>query len=232
MRQYLAGLRSGLPVIFGFIPVGIAYAVLARQAGLSIGETVLMSMTVFAGASQFMAVGMVIQGAGIYAIILATLILNLRHFIMSTCVMDRMKDGGKAARLLASFGVTDESFAIFTIGKEENTGIKYFLGLITVTYFSWIAGSAIGAVASDFLPLILTASFSVALYAMFISLIIPSVSKNFRLGLLVAITAVCNIILSQFLAASWSLIISTLLCAFIGVFFVDLKEEDGGNDES
>ena len=226
MKQYLAGLRAGSPVIFGFIPVGIAYAVMARQAGFSIMETVFMSMTVFAGASQFMAVGMYAQSAGIAAIIIATLIINLRHLIMSTCVVDRLEDGRKPIRLLAAFGITDESFAIFTTGKEKNYSILYLFGLITVTYLSWITGSAIGAIASDFLPLILTASFGIALYALFISLVVPNITKNFKLGLLVVMTGVCNTILTQFIAASWAIIISTLLCAFIGVYFVDLKDED------
>ena len=73
-QQYLAGVRSGLPVIAGFFPVGIAYALLARQAGMSPVETVLMSATVLAGSSQIMAAGMVLQGAGLAAVILATFV--------------------------------------------------------------------------------------------------------------------------------------------------------------
>ena len=112
--QYLEGMRAGIPVILGFVPVGIAYAIMARQAGFSIFETIVMSVTVFAGASQMMAVGMYVQGAGIIAMILATFILNLRHLIMSTCVVNRMKNEPIKLKLLATFGVTDESFAIFT----------------------------------------------------------------------------------------------------------------------
>lgn len=89
--QYLAGMHAGIPVILGFVPVGIAYAIMARQAGFSVFETVFMSVTVFAGASQMMAVGMYVQGASIAAMILATFILNLRHLIMSTCVVNRIK---------------------------------------------------------------------------------------------------------------------------------------------
>ena len=226
--QYLSGMRSAVPVILGFVPVGIAYAIMARQAGFSIGETCAMSVTVFAGASQMMAVGMYAQGAGVIAMILATFILNLRHLIMSVCVMNRMHRASLKARLLAAFGVTDESFALFTTEKEEKCTAAYFLGLITVTYSSWIAGSFIGAVASDFLPPILTASLGIALYAMFIGILTPGVSKNLRLGLLVLLTAVCNSILMQFMPSSWALIASTLICALAGVFFVDLEPEKKG----
>ena len=223
--HYIHGLRSALPVILGFVPVGIAYAIMARQAGFSAAQTCVMSLTVFAGASQMMAVGMTEQGAAIGAVIIATFILNLRHFIMSTCVAAKMKGSVPAAKFFACFGVTDESFAIFTTEKEEFSTIHTFLGLITVTYLSWNAGTLIGAVASDFLPVIVTASLGVSLYAMFIGLLVPGLKGNRRLGLLVLITAICNTVLSQFMASGWSLIVSTLLCAFAGVFFVDLGED-------
>ena len=97
-RDFIAGMRAGLPVLFGFIPVGIAYAVLAMQSGFDGVQTILMSVFVFAGASQMMAVGMYAQGAGIIAMIVTTFILNLRHLIMSTCVMNKMKAAPRRMR--------------------------------------------------------------------------------------------------------------------------------------
>lgn len=155
-----------------------------------------------------MAVGMYVQGAGLIAMILATFILNLRHLIMSTCVVNRMEKDRVPVMLLAAFGVTDESFAIFTTGKKENCTSMYFLGLITVTYTSWIAGSAIGALASGLLPPVLSAS----------------------LGILVIVTALVNMALSKVMSSSWALIVSTLICAAAGVFFVD-PGEGGAADE-
>ena len=224
--EYLAGFRAGIPVFIGFIPIGIAYAIMARQAGFDIFETCFMSVAVFAGASQMMAVGMYAQGAGLVAIILATFLLNLRHVIMSTCIMNRMHPAKKPAKIAAAFGVTDESFAIFTTEKQERCTFSFFLGLVTVTYFSWVLGSVIGAVTSDFLPVILTASLGIALYAMFIGLLFPGISGNGRLCLLVLMTAVCNTLLCLVIPQSWALIVSTLLCAFAGVFFVNIGGED------
>ena len=226
--EYKKGLKAGIPVIFGFVPVGIAFAVMARQAGFSIAQTCGSSVFVFAGAAQMMSTGMYAQGAGIIAIIVATFVLNLRHLIMATVVMNRMKGGSTALRLLASFGITDESFAIFSTTDEENCNIGFFLGLITVTYSSWVAGTFIGAVANDFFPAILTASLAVSLYAMFIGLLVPNLRGNAKLAALVLLTAVCNTILSSFIASGWALIVSTLVCAFIGSFFVDMddKKED------
>lgn len=229
--QYKAGAKSGVPIIFGFIPIGIAYAIMARHAGFSAPETVFMSIAVFAGASQMMAVGMYAHGAGIAAMILTTFILNLRHLIMSTCIMNKMRSEKTSAKLLAAFGVTDESFAVFTTAKQDNCTMPYFLGLISVTYLSWVAGSAIGAFTSDFLSPLLTASLGIALYAMFIALIMPDLKRSSRLGLLVVFTAAVNTVLSQFMASSWVLIVSTLICAAIGVFFVDTGKKEGSADE-
>lgn len=221
LSQYTAGMRAAIPVILGFVPVGIAYAIMARQAGFTVAQTCGMSLAVFAGASQMMAVGMYVQVASIVAMVLATFILNLRHLIMSTCVINRMRGESTRLKLLAAFGVTDESFAIFTTEKEEHCTGWFFLGLITVTYTSWNVGTLIGAVASDFLPAIVTASLGVALYAMFIGILTPSLPHNGRLAALVVLTAVCNTILTQCMPSSWALIVSTLVCAFAGTFFVD-----------
>lgn len=230
--QFLSGMRSAIPVIFGFVPVGIAFALMARQAGFSVAQTCGMSLSVFAGASQMMVIGMYAQGASILAMVVATFLLNFRHLIMSTCVGERLKPCPALLKLLAAFGVTDESFALFTTEKPERCTVAFLLGMILVMYSSWNAGTFIGAAASDFLPPLVTASFGIALYAMFIGIIIPGLSGNLRLALLAALTAVCNTVLTLFMPPSRALLIATLLCAFIGVFFVELDDEkaEGGED--
>lgn len=221
---FWTGARLGIPVILGYIPVGIAYALIARQAGFSVLETCMMSVFVYAGASEMMA-------AGIAAIVLATFILNLRHFIMSACVMNGMRSEKRAFKELAAFGVTDEVFAIYTTQKKLERPGLVFLGMALISYLSWNLGTVIGAVASDFLPALLTAALGVAMYAMFISLLAPSVRGNGQLGLLVLLTAAVNTLLSRFLDSGWALIASTLAGAAAGVFFVELpKEEDADAD--
>lgn len=229
--RFLRGLKASVPVILGFIPIAIAFAVMARQAGFTVGETTFMSAAVLAGAAQMMSTGMVSQGASIITIVIATFILNLRHLIMSTCVMARMKPCSVWLRLLASFGVTDESFAVFTTEDEENSDIMFFLGLICGTYLSWVLGSFAGALFSSLLPELLSMSLGVALYAMFIGLLLPNLTTNFRLLLLAALTALCNSILGTVMASSWALIVSTLLCAFAGTFFVELEEKEESSNE-
>lgn len=148
---------------------------------------------------------------------------------MSTCVFNEMKPSGIGIRLLAGFGVTDETFAIFTTARNDRRTMPFFLGLATVSYVSWNVGTFIGAVSTDILPEIVTASLGIALYAMFIGLIMPALRVNMRLALLVIFTAAINSILNLFIESSWALIISTLVCAAVGVFFVDLGDEEDEN---
>ncbi|MGN1047666.1 MAG: branched-chain amino acid ABC transporter permease, partial [Eubacteriales bacterium] len=109
---------------------------------------------------------------------------------------------------------------------EKNCTGTFFLGLITVAYASWNVGTLIGAVLSDILPAVVTASLGIALYAMFIGILVPGLRGNLRLFVLVAATGVCSFVLNLFMESSRALIISTLVCAFSGVFFVDLGEEN------
>ena len=226
LKQFAWGMYAGVPVILGFIPVGIAYAIMARQAGFTVGETILMSASVFAGASQMMSVGMYASGASIAAIVFATFLLNLRHIIMATCVADRMKPCPRWLRFIAGFGVTDEGFAVFCNTQKYKCTVIFYMGLALVTYLSWVAGTAIGAVASDILPPIVTAALGVSLYAMFIGILVPGIKKNVSLIVLVGITAVLNSILSCVFDSGVSLVISTLVCAFAGMFFVKLPDEE------
>ncbi len=224
--QFLQGMKAGIPVIFGFITAGMAFGVLARQATLTPLQTLCMSIFVYAGASQMLAAGLLMQGAGIFSIVLATFIINLRHLIMSTCVAEKLPTLSVPKKLVSAWGITDESFGIFTTAPKENNNFPFLLGIILVSYPSWCLGSFLGAVTVDLLPPIITASMNIALYAMFISLVVPGASKSWRLTLLVVFTAICNSILVRYMASSWAIIASTLIGAAVGVFWMPNEEED------
>ena len=155
-EEWLAGTRSAVPIMLGYVPVGIAYGVMARQAGLNTWQTVLMSLTVYGGASEMMAAGMVAQGAAVLTIVLTTFILNLRHIIMSTCVFNQMQGGRLPVRMLAAFGVTDETFAVYTTTANAPRTPRYFFSMALCSYLSWALGSWLGAIATGLLPPLIT----------------------------------------------------------------------------
>ncbi len=227
MKSYLYGIKKSIPVFFGFLPVAITFAIMAVNTGMSALETVGMSVLVFAGASQIMAVGMIGAGASMISVILATFVLNLRHLIMSTCIFRKVKIKNPLLRAVGALSVTDEGFALITTEDDRRADVPFLLGIITLTYLSWIFGTVVGVVASNILPKLITDSFGIALYALFIALITPNVRKSLSLFLTVLITVVINCVLTVFIPSSWAVIISTLAGALVGVFIVpDAKESE------
>lgn len=104
------------------------------------------------------------------------------------------------------------------------------MGLVTCAYGSWVGGTAIGVVTSDLLPDLLSASLGISLYAMFVAILVPNLTRNLRLALLALLTAAVNTVLRNVMDGSWALVLSTVLCAAIGVFFVPLEEAGGADD--
>lgn len=221
--DYLQGVKAGVPIILGIIPVGVAFAIMARQSGFSILETIMMSATVFAGASQMVSVNMYSQGADLLAIILATFVINLRHLIMSTCIMHKMKSDNALMKALVSFGITDESFAIFTNLESEEATIGFFMGLISVTYSTWVLSTVLGAISVKLLPAIIANSLGISLYAMFIALLIPNVKSDFKLLYLMIFTGLLNLILVNIIGGSWAMILSTLIAASVGACLIEVR---------
>nr|WP_304046771.1 AzlC family ABC transporter permease [Methanobrevibacter gottschalkii] len=203
---------------FGYIPMGIGYAAIAIKAGMSPLETVAMSIFVYAGAGQFIAASMVLSSASIMAIVLTNFVVNLRYFVMSTCVLNQVEDSNLPLNILAAHTTVDESFAMFSLSQDSS--IWVYLGIAIIAWLSWIFGAAIGVVVLDLLPVIVTNSFNISLYALFVAILVPAVKENRQVAALVVITAVLNIILSQFLG-NWALIVSTLVGAAVGMYIVD-----------
>lgn len=198
--------------------MGIGYAAIAIKAGMSPLETVAMSVFVYAGAGQFIAASMVLSSASIMAIVLTNFVVNLRYFVMSTCVLNQVEDSNLPLNILAAHTTVDESFAMFSLSQDSS--IWVYLGIAIIAWLSWIFGAAIGVVVLDLLPLIVTNSFNISLYALFVAILVPAVKENRQVAALVVITAVLNIILSQFLG-NWALIVSTLVGAAVGMYIVD-----------
>lgn len=228
MYMFRKGIQVGFPIILGYLPVAITFGVLASQAGLSILELTFMSVFVYAGASQFMGVNMIAAGVHSIEIIVATFILNFRHFIMSFSFMNEARHHYKTStRFGLSLLLTDEAFAVSAIHKDEMKEQKstyFYVAIFLCAYLSWIIGSFIGGLVGEIIPETLSQSMGIALYAMFIGLLIPSVKKNIKIGFIAIIAMLINVIASQFMSDGWAIVVGTLLGGLSGVYF--LKEDD------
>ena len=218
-KKFLSGMKASIPACLGVIPVGISFGLLAVRAGLTNFEATLMSAMVMAGAAQLMSISMITQGAALSAIILATFFINLRHIVMSSSVMHRMKQVTLPQRLVAAFALCDESFAIYSL--SENNSNNFLLGINTALYGSFIISTLVGSLMTGFLPQIVINSFGIALYAAFLCLLLPSIKHNLQLIMLVVGTALLNWLMQFFLPPSWALILAMVLGAAIGVFVVE-----------
>lgn len=221
-----SGITVGFPIMLGYLPIAITYGVLAKQSGMSLTELTLMSVLVFAGASQFMGANMIAVGAGAMEIIIATFVLNFRHFVMSLSFMNRLREVKIKWKAPLSLGLTDETFAVSALHTEEakmEKGAMFYLGIFLTAYLSWIFGSFLGGVLGEVIPDNLSQSMGIALYAMFIGLLIPSVKKELKLGMIALIAMLINVLCSQFMSDGWSIVLATILGGLSGVYF--LKED-------
>ncbi len=216
-RSYREGLVAALPIVLGYLPIGMAYGILSRQAGLSAGITVLMSVFVFAGSSQLICVNMIAAGASVTPIVFMTFLVNLRHLLMSASLSVFLKKASKKALPFIGFLITDESFAVGTakIEEQENKA-AYFLGLGLTAYLSWVISSWIGAFLHDVLPLVDLPGLDFVLPAMFIVLLVMQLQR--RLDILVAIiSGLFSLAFVFILPANWNVITATIMAATAGV---------------
>jgi len=215
------GFKAGAPIGMGYFPIAVAFGALAVKAGLTWWEASLMSSLVYAGASQFVGVSMLMADTGILQIIMATLILNLRHLVMSLGVNYRMRRFPAAGRRIFSLGITDETFALLTMGRggsgKKTLSPRLTAGIMGAAYLGWVAGTAAGALSAGWIPEGVTKAMTVGLYALFIGLLIPAV-RDARGP---AVTAAAGMALSALfyliLAPGWAIILAALAASGLGM---------------
>ncbi|HHV61231.1 MAG TPA: AzlC family ABC transporter permease [Firmicutes bacterium] len=214
---FLLGVKSAVPIVIGYIPLGFAYGVLARQAGLSVMKATAMSLAVYAGSAQFIAVEMLANGGTAAAIVSTTLLVNLRHLLFSASLVPYFRRLSSLALAFLSFGITDETYAV-GIGQYsscEPQGLQVF-GLHLVAYLSWVMSSFTGAAAGALIGDGSKLGLDFALPAMFIALVIPQI-KN---GTALFVAIISGLIAVGFALSdwsAWSVILATLISATVGV---------------
>ncbi|GEM_PF-773500 len=216
--SFYEGARKALPPCLGLVPVGISVGMLGVQAGFTPLEIILMSAMCHAASSQLLVISMMTGGASLGTMILGTFFLNLRHIVMSSYVGRVMEPVNLPRRLLSSFALCDETFAVFSLSRNHT--YPFLLGANTLIYIVFSTSTAIGTILTDFLPPLVEKSLGIACFAAFLGMLLPSVRNNARLIALVALTAALNSALQFFLPVSWSIILSMLLGAAIGTCFV------------
>jgi 4-azaleucine resistance transporter AzlC len=216
-QAFARGLRAGLPITIGYFPMAIAFGIVARAAGISLAETTGMSVFVFAGASQYMAAELVASGVHPATIVLATFVLNFRHFLMSTHLGRRIRPG-RAASLAVGFVVTDETYVVGSL--ERDLTPSFFFGLGFAAWLGWLSGTVLGAVAARAIPDFLARSMSVTLYAMFIALLVPAVAARGQRGIVAVLAAFIAWAASRYipsLGSGWRIVVAMLAASAVAI---------------
>ncbi|AET66800.1 putative branched-chain amino acid permease (azaleucine resistance) [Desulfosporosinus orientis DSM 765] len=219
-KGFLYGLSQSFTIVIGYTPVAITFGILATQFGLTFWEAGLMSFFVYAGASQFIAIEMIHQGATPLMIGITTLIVNIRHLLMSLSVVHFFPERTLPWSMGLSQGLTDETFVLNTrvikdIEREENRR-WVMLGINLGAFSTWVTFSMLGGLIGKWLPVEFS-GFQFALLALFIILTASSLSKQNYLTYILA--AVMAVVFKLIIPGKIYLIISVALAAGIGAWW-------------
>lgn len=229
-QEFKEGVRDGVPICLGYISVSMAFGLTAVKAGMPIWAAVMMSLTNLTSAGQFAGNNLLLAHGSYLELMLTTFIINIRYFLMSLSVSQKVnKEFGLKERLIASFGVTDEVFAV-SMQRKGDLSISYMLGLISTPILGWTGGTLVGAVATSLLPAVLTDAMGIALYGMFIAIIVPPAreQKSVMIAVVLAIAASYAFAYVPFLSllsGGWSVIIITVVVSALAAWLFPIKEE-------
>ncbi len=233
MNSFKKGIKDGIPICLGYLSVSFAFGIFASGLGLSVLEAVLISALNLTSAGQLAAVPIIAGGGSMLELCLSQLVINSRYSLMSVSLSQKMGDSVRLGdRFIIAFANTDEVFAVASSAGEQ-VGRRYLYGLITTPFFGWTVGTLLGALAGNVLPESLVSALGIAIYAMFMAIVIPA-SKDSRP---VALCALCAIAVSAALhyvpfvnqiPSGFKIIISALVSALLLAFLAPVSGEEKG----
>lgn len=227
-KEFINGLKSGIPIGMGYLAVSFTFGITAVLLGLNVWQTTLISMLTLTSAGQVAGINIMIIPGMYIDMFISQLTINLRYSFMAVALTQKTESKFKGIfEALLGFFITDEIFAV-AISKEEITR-KFFFGLSILPYFGWAIGTLLGALLGNILPEVLMGAFSIAIYGMFIAIIIPPCKKDIKTLIVVLITILISICFYYVpylneISTGISISICAILAAVIGAIFFPRKE--------
>lgn len=245
-ESFKQGVLWSVPVVLGYVPIGVAYGVLARAHGLTLMETTLMSAMVYAGSAQFIALQLLAAGSGPWQLVVAAGLVNSRHLLMSASLCRRL---GRLSPLVAgvlAFGVTDETFVMASsripvrgknpasdgaegerwspiagaVGHVSGELAASVLGLNLASYLAWVGASAAGAILGDAALAVAGDALGFAVPAMFIGLLSLSVRGPLS-AMVAALSGGLSLLIVLTVGGGWNVLLATAMAATIGTMLGD-----------
>ena len=215
--KWYAGVIAASPIVLGYLPIGFAFGVIANKTSISIANILAMSLLVYAGSSQLIAVGMFATGGMPLGIIFTTLVVNLRHLLMSAALSPYLKNWRKSRLAIFAFQLTDESFAMHSARFSSGSIDVIASYAINITaHIAWIAGSLLGSLAGHLVQDIRPWALDYTLPAMFIALLVMQL--NSKIEIMVALIAGLTSLIFMFSGfEQWNVILAAVIAATIGL---------------
>lgn len=233
-NDFRQGAKDGIPICLGYFSVSMAFGLTAVLSGMPLWAAVAISVTNVTSAGQFAGVNILLAGGTMTELIFTSLIINIRYFLMSLSVSQKLETNMKMKQRLAiAFGITDEIFAVSVRRKGDLTG-SYMFGLILIPVLGWAGGTLFGAVAASYMPQALTNAMGIALYGMFIAIIVGPAreEKSVMVTVIMAIAASLAFaylpVLNK-ISGGWSIIIITVIVSLIAAWMFPIKEDEKGD---
>lgn len=226
------GMIDGLPIAIGYLAVSFSLGIQAKNAGINSFYATLMSLTNVTSAGQFAAIGIIKEQGTYIEIAISTLVINLRYMLMS-CALSQKISGQEhfKHRLFMAFGITDEIFGI-SIGQEGMLNPFYTYGAMLVAIPGWCLGTFLGVICGDALPLNIVRALSIALYGMFIAIIIPPARKDRVVAIAVVIAMVSSFIWTKIpafnqISSGTKVIVLTVVISLLFAIICPVRDEEG-----
>ncbi|SEL18297.1 Predicted branched-chain amino acid permease (azaleucine resistance) [Butyrivibrio sp. ob235] len=230
-NEFIEGLRDAIPVCLGYLAVSFAFGIQAAEAGLSVFQASLMSLTNVTSAGQFSSLDLIATNATYAEMALLQLVVNIRYMLMSTALSQKFSSKvGTLSRCLVAYGVTDEIFGL-SVTRKGRLKPAYSYGLIICSVFGWVLGTFLGAFAGQIMPQRLISALGLAIYGMFLAIIIPEASENGAvmavvIGAMVMSTVFTYAPVLSSISSGFRIIIVTVVIAAAAAIFAPRTEED------
>ena len=231
LPAFWQGAKDGLPICLGYLSVSFAFGMMAAENGLPVWVAVLISMSNFTSAGQFAGTSLILSGGMYLEIAITTFVINIRYMLMSLSLSQKVDEKMTTLqRCILSFGNTDEVFAVAMQQRGAVTA-PYLAGLIATPYVGWALGPFLGAAATSILPLALRSALGIAIYGMFLAIIIPPCrkAKPVLITVLIAVALSCILhwtpVLKE-LSSGWIIIICAVAASAFAAYRFPVDEED------
>ena len=235
-QWFLKGMRDGIPIGMGYFAVAFTLGIAAKKAGMTAVQAALMSLLMHASAGQFAAIGMITAGAGYVEIAVTELVVNLRYLLMSGALSQKIRrDRPYFHRFLVAYDVTDEIFGL-SMTVPGRLDPFYTYGVMSVASPGWVIGTFFGAVMGAVMPARILSAMNVALYGMFLAVVIPAAKKSRIIAGVVAVSMAAGTLFAAIpgisgISAGFRIIILTILVAGgAAILFPVAKETEEAED--